>query len=603
MRRFYIASMMLACLGLMVRISFAAPMRFNPRINIPVTEKVVTLKPVITGYSITKCLAPGSDFMINGYNFGSSSGKRVMLGGHGITLPLKIVSWSSAQIGVHAPASPELTEGQQYYAGIQQSPSNQWLSNTRTFTICSSASPGVKFRTLPRNMVITSTKPSGLQVIPSPPHFSGGSLKLPPAPVPPVLPSSGGPANTGGSGSGYYDNDSGYDDGGYIQNNSGQLIGSGLPQAPTPPPVEGVKAEADPDTIEPGEVMIASASMDEAKSLAQQAEGMGLRIKSRKLLKSLGLVISVFSTPQGMTATQALAQLRQAFPRIWVDANHRFNLQGGGKTRDYARKLIRWHPGAAKCAAGVRIGMVDTLVSTSVPALNGANIHARSLTERGMTAAPPAHGTAIAALLAGQPGSGFEGLAPKAHIYAAEVFRQRDKRHIDATTERILTGLDWLASNQVQVINLSFGGSKDMLLELAIRQLLKQGIAVVAAAGNRGADGDAIYPAAQEGVIAVTAVDAQSKPYVHANHGTYIDYAAPGVDVWVDEGNGRYVSGTSYAAPFVSAAVAAARVATRNTPPGQWMTLLRSQARDLGQQGRDSVFGWGLIQVEHICVR
>jgi subtilisin family serine protease len=348
--------------------------------------------------------------------------------------------------------------------------------------------------------------------------------------------------------------------------------------------------------------MIASASMDEAKSLTQQAEGMGLRIKSRKSLKSLGLVISVFRTPQGMTATQALAQLRQAFPKIWVDTNHRFSLQGKDKTRDYARKLIRWHPGAAQCASGARIGMLDTIVKTDIAALRGANIRTRTLTGRGATPAPPGHGTAIAALLVGQPGSRFEGLAPGAQLYAAEVFRQRDKRYVEATTERILRGLDWLASERVRVVNLSFGGSRDMLLELAINQLLKQGIAVVAAAGNQGPDGAAVYPAAQKGVIAVTAVDAQSQIYAHANHGAYIDYAAPGVDVWAATGSGRYLSGTSYAVPFVTAAIATVQSAARNRKQVSWAALLHSAARDLGKPGKDSVFGWGLIQVGQICV-
>jgi len=604
---------LLTCLWLPVRMPDAAPFTLNPLVNMQI-KKTITLAPVITGYSAGKCIAPGSGFTIYGYNFGNRTGKKVELGGHGIGIPLKITGWSNTQIRTYLPSSPKLTAGQWYYTGIQQSSTHQWLSNiNKTFIICSQTAkiPGLitplQSVTSGLHALPQSSLP-GLHTMPPPPHAPGGP-KL-------RIPSPGGRFGGGGSGlpggggsglpgspvpaddSGYYD-DTG---GGYIQNNSGQLIGSGLPQPPAPPPVEGTKAEADPDTIEPGEVMIASASMDEAKSMTQQAEGMGLRIKSRKLLKSLGLVISVFNTPQGMTATQALAQLRQASPRIWVDANHRFNPQGGGKTRDYARKLIRWHPGATKCAAGARIGMVDTLVSTSIPALNGANIQTRAMTGRGATPAPPGHGTAIAALLVGQPGSRFAGLAPGAHLYAAEVFRQRDKRHVEATTERILRGLDWLASERVRMINLSFGGPRDMVLELAIRQLLKQGITVVAAAGNQGPDGAAVYPAAQKGVIAVTAVDAESRVYARANRGNYIDFAAPGVDVWVATGKGRYVSGTSYAVPFVTAAVAAARTATQNKKPAQWMALLRSKSRDLGEPGRDSTFGWGLIQITHICV-
>ena len=247
--------------------------------------------------------------------------------------------------------------------------------------------------------------------------------------------------------------------------------------------------------------------------------------------------------------------------------------------------------------------MVDTVVDTDVAALHGTHIQARALVGRGMAAAPAEHGTAIAALMVGQANSDFSGLAPGAHLYAAEVFRQRDRHHVDATTERILRGLDWLASEHVRVVNLSFGGPRDMLLELAIGLLSRQNIVLVAAAGNRGQNGDPVYPAAQEGVIAVTAVDAQSQPYNHANHGAYIDYAAPGVDIWVAEGSGRYASGTSYAAPFVSAAIATALSAAQNQKQRSWKEIFDSGVRDLGKPGKDSVFGWGLIQANHLCVR
>ena len=61
-------------------------------------------------------------------------------------------------------------------------------------------------------------------------------------------------------------------------------------------------------------------------------------------------------------------------------------------------------------------------------------------------------------------------------------------------------------------------------------------------------------------VIAVTAVDKNLRGYIHANHGDYIDVAAPGVEIWtalpgVLEG---YQSGTSFAAPHVTAILAAA---------------------------------------------
>jgi subtilisin family serine protease len=101
-------------------------------------------------------------------------------------------------------------------------------------------------------------------------------------------------------------------------------------------------------------------------------------------------------------------------------------------------------------------------------------------------------------------------------------------------------------------------------------------------------------------VLAVTAVDAALKPWSKANRGPYISYAAPGVDVWsaLPGKDGAYLSGTSYATPFAVAALAAARM---SNPKRGWKMLLRdlqTQARDLGDKGKDPVFGWGLIQAK-----
>ncbi|MBI4504735.1 MAG: S8 family serine peptidase [Chloroflexi bacterium] len=55
--------------------------------------------------------------------------------------------------------------------------------------------------------------------------------------------------------------------------------------------------------------------------------------------------------------------------------------------------------------------------------------------------------------------------------------------------------------------------------------------------------------------------------------------------------------GTSAAAPFVSGAVALLRQARPELTPAQVRDYLRSQARDLGPVGPESVYGWGLAQL------
>jgi subtilisin family serine protease len=56
----------------------------------------------------------------------------------------------------------------------------------------------------------------------------------------------------------------------------------------------------------------------------------------------------------------------------------------------------------------------------------------------------------------------------------------------------------------------------------------------------------------------------------------------------------RRVDGTSFAAPFVSAAYAIGLA--RNQNASRLTDLLARSARDLGSPGRDPVYGWGLLQ-------
>jgi hypothetical protein len=103
-------------------------------------------------------------------------------------------------------------------------------------------------------------------------------------------------------------------------------------------------------------------------------------------------------------------------------------------------------------------------------------------------------------------------------------------------------------------------------------------------------------------VIAVTAIDVERRIYDGAVQGEQIDFAAPGVDVFVPAGTGgRYITGTSIAAPFVAARIAAdPNIASARTSADAIRALARS-AQDLGAAGRDAVYGYGLPALGGHC--
>lgn len=144
---------------------------------------------------------------------------------------------------------------------------------------------------------------------------------------------------------------------------------------------------------------------------------------------------------------------------------------------------------------------------------------------------------------------------------------------------------------------MSFAGPQDRLLSRSLAGAKTKGMIAVAAAGNGGAKAAPLYPGADPNVIAVTATDADDKPFSGANRGDYIAVAAPGVDVLAAEPQGRYAfsSGTSIAAAHVSGLVALLLEKRPELGLDEVRRLLSESAVDLGGRGKDPVFGAGRV--------
>lgn len=363
------------------------------------------------------------------------------------------------------------------------------------------------------------------------------------------------------------------------------------------------RPKQDDESHEAGEVMIISQNMQAARALAGKLANSGYGIKRRRLLKNLGFVINVVRLPAGKQVPAALKELRKLAPRQLADANHRYQLSGGRSGQQAGQGMIGWGKTGKACGKGLSLGLLDTGVDTRHDSIPASRVTARSFLPIGVEAAEPRHGTAIASILIGRPGSSVSGLLPAARLYNASVFRKLDKDRIDTTAELIIAGLDWLQGHKVHVVNMSLAGRRNQLLEMALQHLLRNGLSIAAAAGNQGKNAPPAFPASVPGVMAVTAVDNKQRIYRHANHGGYIDLAAPGVDIWAARPGrkGAYYSGTSFAVPFVSAALARLKQANHGRQGKELYDALFQKARDLGSRGRDPVYGHGLLQYRGAC--
>ena len=159
----------------------------------------------------------------------------------------------------------------------------------------------------------------------------------------------------------------------------------------------------------------------------------------------------------------------------------------------------------------------------------------------------------------------------------------------------IVQGIYWSVNNRAKAINLSLGAEQDSrILEHSVDYAWEHGVVVVAAAGNDDT-GRPSYPAAYKHVISVSATDQQNKKARFSNFGPTVDVAAPGVEIWSTVPGGRYDvnAGTSMASPHVAALAGLLASQDRSAP--EIRSRIQRTATDLGANGKDEIYGWGLI--------
>jgi subtilisin family serine protease len=257
--------------------------------------------------------------------------------------------------------------------------------------------------------------------------------------------------------------------------------------------------------------------------------------------------------------------------------------------------MTGWKSSYLQCELPEVIGVIDTGVDPAHPSLTGANVELASVRRSDRRPSDPTHGTGVVSLLVGQPGSDVVGVVPKAKVIAFDAFHRAGKS--DATDAfDLVAALDLLAERDVRIVNLSLAGPENAVLADAVAKYVDRGATLIAAAGpTSGKSGG--YPAKYPGVIAVAAIDGEMRPSRLSARGTHIAYAGPGVGMTVASpgGKARLATGTSFAAPIVSAAFATAK-SDAGGDNVKTVQTLQNLAKDLGAPGRDPVYGWGLVQ-------
>ncbi|MCL2367903.1 MAG: S8 family serine peptidase [Oscillospiraceae bacterium] len=252
---------------------------------------------------------------------------------------------------------------------------------------------------------------------------------------------------------------------------------------------------------------------------------------------------------------------------------------------------------------GIRVALLDSGINRQHQDLNAGRIAPGFNFVAGTTDTTDnnGHGTAVAGIIAAQRNNrvGLAGLFCQVTIVPLKIF-EGSTSHLDLAVQAIYAAVD---EHGADVINMSFGVTSRMssnALEKAVNHAEAQGALLVAAVGNTGTTAR-IYPAAFPNVIGVGAVDSDGNVARFSQRNDTVHVTAPGVNIPL-LGHGtsnRYItdSGTSFAAPYVTAMAAVARAVNPDITTAEFMNLLAVSAVPRGPAGYNTMFGHGTVDM------
>ncbi len=203
------------------------------------------------------------------------------------------------------------------------------------------------------------------------------------------------------------------------------------------------------------------------------------------------------------------------------------------------------------------------------------------------------HGTAVASVVLGT--------APGCAILPLKA-NEGSGRGI--TTGAAVQAIFYAIGAGARVINMSFSGpGTSPRVALAVEEAFRNGISLVGAAGNTGGE-PVEFPANMDEVIAVGSVDGILEVASFSARGPEMDIVAPGVDIeaLAVGGGTAFASGTSLSTPMVAGALAVLRGMNRNLRVETARGLLFAGSADLGEPGRDPLFGEGALDGEALLL-
>lgn len=236
------------------------------------------------------------------------------------------------------------------------------------------------------------------------------------------------------------------------------------------------------------------------------------------------------------------------------------------------------------------------------------------------------HGTVVTGVIAAAHNDvGIAGINPHVKIMVLKAVSNFGTTRPSFIAEAIVYAVD----NGARVINISVGGPHaSRMVQAAINYAHQEGVLVVAASGNDGAELDDYGPGGGDNVLTVGATYIDDRATAFSNYGDQVDLVAPGVDVLslrarytdanyrpdgTDHGEDEYVlgsnyvgddkrylhvSGTSFSTPIVAGIASLLISKNPELTADQVEQRLIATATDVEFPGKDKYTGYGLVNAQ-----
>lgn len=269
---------------------------------------------------------------------------------------------------------------------------------------------------------------------------------------------------------------------------------------------------------------------------------------------------------------------------------------GVGGQKIGADKMISYLKESGKSGAGTVVAVIDSGVDVGHTYLQNRIVQAYNVAENSSDVFDESgHGTKVAGIIAN--------CTPETvKIMPIKVVGENEKY----SAESIAKAIDFASDHGVKVINISLNAAvepSNSAVTEAVSEAVRRGCIVVAAAGNDTDDVLGYTPSNAKDAIVVTAVN-ENNVSTNSNYGSTVVVAAPGTEIFTTVPNNSYGvgSGTSMAAPYVSAATAMICMDIPGISPAEVRNLLLNYSTDLGEPGWDQWYGGGLLDLSQYVV-